>query len=611
MYNHRIFIIGIMVSLISTSIITFIPMVNSNPGTWTITRLTDNSVFDMDVHISADGSKIVYVEDLDGMAWTANDREIMLLDLDTMHIKRLTDNIYPDYRPSITEDGSKIIFTELIGYKEYICSINSDGSGFRIISEGILPYVSPDGSKIAYVSEYVEDLYYNIGIMNSDGTNKISVTHGYYSDYPVITNRDGSKLAFCRNNDDVSTLYVIRSDGTNLKAISEVAWFSMIGMSDDGSKIVYTKEVNENGETQYKAALYDTSSNTETLLDTRKSGSVAISGDGSQTAYFYANGGKEYIKIVNGDEIYVGEKKDAYALYYFNSFLSINRDGSKIAFMSWVDGNPEIYLATKEGFSLPSSSLIFTPIFYYPYPTIIFGSDKSPLPTVTIPITIKRASGIGSMNLVLTYNSDILNAIDVIPGALTQNSIIEKNLGDGEIRIGLIDTNGINGNGTLFYIKFNVTKVSEGSSVNNSSSISIINSSKFTLSGSGLIDTPSLKDILRKQNSYSPLNIESAIVSDLNGDKITVLTVNGTFTVGSEKGDVNGDGEITSVDALMALKMSVGELEVNLVADMDDDGQVLANDALQIMNIATQHNLQQMMNMFKNGGLNFGGFGGD
>ena len=255
MYNHRIFIIGIMVSLISTSIITFIPLVNSNPGTWTITRLTDNSVFDGDVHISADGSKIVYVEDLDGMAWTANDREIMLLDLDTMHIKRLTDNIYPDYRPSITEDGSKIIFVESIGYKEYICSINSDGSGFRIISEGILPYVSPDGSKIAYVSEYVEDLYYNIGIMNSDGTNKISITSGYYSDYPVITNRDGSKLAFCRNNDDGSTLYVIRSDGTNLKAISNVAWFSMIGMSDDGSKIVYTKEVNENGENQYKAAL--------------------------------------------------------------------------------------------------------------------------------------------------------------------------------------------------------------------------------------------------------------------------------------------------------------------------------------------------------------------
>ncbi len=83
------------------------------------------------------------------------------------------------------------------------------------------------------------------------------------------------------------------------------------------------------------------------------------------------------------------------------------------------------------------------------------------------------------------------------------------------------------------------------------------------------------------------------------------MTINGTFIVGAKKGDVNGDGVITSVDALMALKISVGELEVNLVADMDDDGQVLANDALKIMQIATQYTVQYTNDMIRRGcGLN-------
>lgn len=51
------------------------------------------------------------------------------------------------------------------------------------------------------------------------------------------------------------------------------------------------------------------------------------------------------------------------------------------------------------------------------------------------------------------------------------------------------------------------------------------------------------------------------------------------------KGDVNGDGNITSVDALMALQMAVGKLPVDYVADVNGpgyngDGRVTAVDAL-------------------------------
>ena len=54
------------------------------------------------------------------------------------------------------------------------------------------------------------------------------------------------------------------------------------------------------------------------------------------------------------------------------------------------------------------------------------------------------------------------------------------------------------------------------------------------------------------------------------------------------KGDVNGDGNITSVDALMALKMAVGKLPVDFIADVNGpgyngDGRVTAVDALIIL----------------------------
>ena len=50
------------------------------------------------------------------------------------------------------------------------------------------------------------------------------------------------------------------------------------------------------------------------------------------------------------------------------------------------------------------------------------------------------------------------------------------------------------------------------------------------------------------------------------------------------KGDYNGDGKVTELDALAALKMSVGSLSpVNLNLDLDGNGKVTAEDARLIL----------------------------
>lgn len=60
-----------------------------------------------------------------------------------------------------------------------------------------------------------------------------------------------------------------------------------------------------------------------------------------------------------------------------------------------------------------------------------------------------------------------------------------------------------------------------------------------------------------------------------------------TATATSIKGDCNNDGNITSVDALIALKMSLGKLKTNMVADMDEDGRITSFDAFKILMLAT------------------------
>jgi hypothetical protein len=54
----------------------------------------------------------------------------------------------------------------------------------------------------------------------------------------------------------------------------------------------------------------------------------------------------------------------------------------------------------------------------------------------------------------------------------------------------------------------------------------------------------------------------------------------------SGKGDCNGDGKITSVDALCALQMAVAKRAEDLVMDINGDGSVTSLDARKILRIA-------------------------
>ena len=72
----------------------------------------------------------------------------------------------------------------------------------------------------------------------------------------------------------------------------------------------------------------------------------------------------------------------------------------------------------------------------------------------------------------------------------------------------------------------------------------------------------------------------------LDGSPIQFLTKDAQVGSVVSRGDCNKDGGISSIDALMALQMSTGEIPADLNCDINSDGKVTSYDAVQILNQA-------------------------
>ena len=184
---------------------------------------------------------------------------------------------------------------------------------------------------------------------------------------------------------------------------------------------------------------------------------------------------------------------------------------------------------------------------------LIFESrSKSSGSTVQIPLTLNGIDeNIGNMDITLGYDSSVLEATEVIKGGLTTNSLFDSNIVDGTIMIGLADKAGFSGDGSIAYIKF---------------------------------------DVIGADGSSSPLEITKLSANRAEDMvEITIPTQDGTFKVIAREeglGDGDGDGKLTSLDALYALQMAVGKIPEDLTLDMNGDGKVSSIDARKILKIA-------------------------
>lgn len=215
--------------------------------------------------LSPDSSSLVFVQ-----TDTSYHSALFHADLATSEINQLTDftnDIEPDWSP----DRSQIIFTTSRDGFQELYSMSPDGSNQRRLTQmsnlnDLNGKFSPDGTKIAYMTNYsVSDGSGEIWLMDADGDNKQRLTNDEVDDREHVWSPDGRMLAWVRGgieqndtnimvydlesgeirqltqysgydftpkwapdsqwiafssdrDDEVDSLYLIRPDGTDLRA---------------------------------------------------------------------------------------------------------------------------------------------------------------------------------------------------------------------------------------------------------------------------------------------------------------------------------------------------------------------------------------------------------
>ena len=205
----------------------------------------------------------------------------------------------------------------------------------------------------------------------------------------------------------------------------------------------------------------------------------------------------------------------------------------------------KIQVTTKDG------SVTVESITPQPTETVVsvknYNAEKGK--TIDIPIDMTKAQTIGSMDITLTYDSSVLTATKVTSGTLTSGSTVMGNTATlGTVTIGIMDVFGFSGDGSIAKITF---------------------------------------EVIGNDGDTSSLTLTSVSASDTDFNDVPLTTQNGKFTVGTSPcgvaGDLNGDGKVSSLDALMALQMSVGLIQVDQCADVNGNGKVTSLDALMIL----------------------------
>ena len=169
---------------------------------------------------------------------------------------------------------------------------------------------------------------------------------------------------------------------------------------------------------------------------------------------------------------------------------------------------------------------------------------------VWVPVYLLRSGNVANMNFEIEYSASVaVIEGDPVQGNLLGNHIFRANPNDrGIVRVGVAGTSGIFGSGTVAWLPFRAVG-QPGDVTQLTVTVSTINTPDGTV--------PRIDRIHGR-----------IIITDRNGQV---------------PGDCNGDAILTEFDAFCALEMSVQLRPVDLVLDMNGDGQVTSRDATLIL----------------------------
>ena len=210
------------------------------------------------------------------------------------------------------------------------------------------PSFSPDGERIAFVSSR-DDWRYAIYIMDLDGNIMERLPsypcHKYIFTLGPKWSPDGTQFAILSIRNGNSEVYIIDTDGSNEKNLSNNPWEDTHpAWSPDGEKIAFSSD--RDGNAKIYVVDSDGSNLKRLTNNTFWDGSPAWSPDGEKIAFTSGRDGNSEVYVMNSDgsnqkNLTRNSSTDAGPIW--------SPDGEKIAFTSDRDGNSEIYVMDSDG----------------------------------------------------------------------------------------------------------------------------------------------------------------------------------------------------------------------------------------------------------------------
>ena len=184
--------------------------------------------------------------------------------------------------------------------------------------------------------------------------------------------------------------------------------------------------------------------------------------------------------------------------------------------------------------------------------TSIYVDDRTMNPgqEVVIPIMMCNARDIANMDLSVGYDSSALQFKDAVKGSLNSNTLFESNNIGNTVKIAFAGKSGFSGSGSIAVLTFKV---------------------------------------IGNNGASSPITVTVDGASTSGGNPVSIPVSNGKVSVGNPNpNDPGGRGKPTSLDALIALQISVGKRPMDSNYDVTRDGNVNSNDAREILKLAVQ-----------------------
>jgi sugar lactone lactonase YvrE len=233
----------------------------------------------------------------------------------------------------------------------FVYVMSNDGSNRQRLTEGQSGFLSPpswspDGSKIAFVSEREGNP--DIWVMDCDGQNLVNLTKNPAKDNSPAWSPDGEWIAFASLRDSLYwELYLMRADGSDVQRLT---WWDDASdlwpsWSPDGTRLAFASKRDGNWEIY---TMDRDGSNLARLTDNPADDTnPAWSPDGSRIAFESTRGGFADIYVMS---ILGGDVTDiSNAPYSSEHGPTWSPDGGRIAFYSDLDGDWDIYVMASDG----------------------------------------------------------------------------------------------------------------------------------------------------------------------------------------------------------------------------------------------------------------------